>query len=314
MNSEQIVLPDVSKDVNDKNYNQTFFPNTNLSPKIFKSPEKDAVPNINNLTNQINTKSNQDKTFYQKNVSLTEENNNNSKEHPLVFYALGKINNLKKNDISIPLYTSQGFRSTSNDLLKRNMHSINTSYYDELKKKKEYGTIKKQITEENDYLNPIKVFKTFRKYDINESCINSETYNIAKKKMYSRDRYSNIKKGQYITKKQFLEEKERLLNKRISKSIDFKEVPDNKLKYSFENTRYNYNNNDNNNDKLYKTINTEINTNKSIFKDPKDYTIEQLKSQDWRFDRNFKQFLKHKNWWKSDKYVILYINLFFKTI
>ena len=30
---------------------------------------------------------------------------------------------------------------------------------------------------------------------------------------------------------------------------------------------------------------------------------EELMSKNWRFDRNYKMFIKHKNWWKCDKYV-----------
>ena len=153
-----------------------------------------------------------------------------------------------------------------------------------MKKKKEYGLINNQIIDENNYLQPIKVFKSFHKYDVKDSCINQETYNITKKKLFSRDRYSNIKKGLNITKKQFIEEKNKFLKEKVSRSI---EVKDNK-------------------NQLYKTINTDINCSKSIFKDPNDYTIEELKSNDWRFDRNFTKFIKHKNWWKSDKYVIIY--------
>ena len=56
---------------------------------------------------------------------------------------------------------------------------------------------------------------------------------------------------------------------------------------------------------MNKTLNTEINNNKYIFKDPNDYTRKELISKNWRFDRNLKQFIKHKNWWKPDKYVII---------
>ena len=58
---------------------------------------------------------------------------------------------------------------------------------------------------------------------------------------------------------------------------------------------------------LYKTINTENGNNKFIFKDPNDYTIEVLKGKNFKFDRNNKIFLKHRNWWNVEKYVI---NLF----
>ena len=37
--------------------------------------------------------------------------------------------------------------------------------------------------------------------------------------------------------------------------------------------------------------------NRYIFKDPNDYTKKELKSKEWRFDRNFTKFIKHRNWW-----------------
>ena len=124
---------------------------------------------------------------------------------------------------------------------------------------------------------PLRVFKSFHKYDVKESCINQETYNITKKKLFSKERFSNIKKGLNITKKQFIEEKNNFLRNKISKSIEIKE-DNNKILNSFDNN-YNITKPDNNNNALYKTINTGIKANKSIFKDPNDYTIEELKSK-----------------------------------
>ena len=303
MNSKKLTI---SEDISNHNCNQTFFPNMKYRKNILDSPRNDIEQNNNkslNIKPQA-SQSNQEKASNAQNNNLT-ENNSTPREHPLVFYALGKVSGVKEKNLGIPLYTSQGFRSNSNDLLKRNMHSIHTSYYDELKKKKEYGLINNQIIDENNYLQPIKVFKSFHKYDVKDSCINQETYNITKKKLFSRDRYSNIKKGLNITKKQFIEEKNKFLKEKVSRSIEVKDNKNNKLLDSFDN---NYNNTtlDNNKNQLYKTINTDINCSKSIFKDPNDYTIEELKSNDWRFDRNFTKFIKHKNWWKSDKYVIIY--------
>ena len=63
-------------------------------------------------------------------------------------------------------------------------------------------------------------------------------------------------------------------------------------------------------------MNTELNnSNRYIFKDPNDYTKEELKNKEWRFDRNYKMFIKHKNWWNSDKYVfIIYLFLYLNII
>ena len=78
-----------------------------------------------------------------------------------------------------------------------------------------------------------------------------------------------------------------------------KNLLENKNKYKTINTDININSTKNDD-------NNEINNNKDnkyYFKDPTDYTKEELKSKNWRFDRNYKMFIKHKNWWKCDKYV-----------
>ena len=291
MISEKISHLESSKDEINNN-NKVFIPNIHYKTNSFNSLRKDLKLNCNSINNNSQPIQEKEKYGSQKQINLSEDNNNNdSMEHPLVFYTLGKIKAPKINSSNIKLYTSQGFRSSSNDMFERNLFSINSSYYDELRKKKEYSTIKQQILEENDYLNPLKIYKSFHKYDVHNNCINQETYNLAKKKLYSRDRLSNIKKGLFITKKEFNEQKKNLLNKKESKSIDFKE----KEKRSSEDN-VNYKN---------KVINTDINVNnnKYIFKDPNDYTKENLNSRNLKFDRNYKIFIKHKNWWKIDKYV-----------
>ena len=193
MNSKKLTI---SEDISNHNCNQTFFPNMKYRKNILDSPRNDIEQNNNkslNIKPQA-SQPNQEKASNAQNNNLT-ENNSTPREHPLVFYALGKVSGVKEKNLGIPLYTSQGFRSNSNDLLKRNMHSIHTSYYDELKKKKEYGLINNQIIDENNYLQPIKVFKSFHKYDVKDSCINQETYNITKKNCFLEIDIQILKKG-----------------------------------------------------------------------------------------------------------------------
>ena len=283
MITENLTLSEFPKDINKI---QSISPNIKYRTNTFNLFKDNSDKNNNNL---IKTQPNQekDKTFFNKNITVS--NNNNSMDHPLVFYALGKINESKIENKTIPLYTSQGFRSHSNDLIKRNILSYNSTFFDNLKNKKQNNTINHKIIEENDYLNPIKIYKSFHKYIPNKNCENQETYNLAKKKMYSRDIFSNIKKGMYISKNEFMDQKNRLINEKtkikkpkikIQNSLDDSKFDDNKKHYISSHTE--------NNDKF-------------IFKDPIDHTREDLKSKDWRFDRNYKKFIKHKNWWKSDK-------------
>lgn len=279
MNSENIEPQKEKVKEKEKNLENENLKYKTNSFNIFKSNlQLNANKNNNNNTLQ---------NPYTKKMNLSLENNDSELEHPLVFYALGKIKNKNKmiNNNNLALYTSQGFRSSSNDMIKRNMFSINASCFDNMKKNKEYSTIKKQILEDNNYLNPIKIYKSFHKYDVDNNCINQETFNLTKKKYYSRDRLSKIKTGLYLTKKEFYEQKKNLLeNKNKYKTIN--------TDINIDSTK-NYDNNEINNNK----------DNKYYFKDPTDYTKEELKSKNWRFDRNYKMFIKHKNWWKCDKYV-----------
>ena len=287
MNSEQNVLKEPSNGINT---NQPSMPIIENKANSLNGHNINLNHDKNIEINQINP--NQEKTFYNK-INLTEENNKS--KVPLDFYALGKLDNYKIDNNSIPLYTSQGFRSSSNDMIKRNIFSIHNSYFDELRKKKDNSIINKQITEENDYLNPIKIYKSIHKYNVDNNCINQETYNLAKKKMYSKDILSNIKRGLFITKKDFIEQKNKALSEKQSNITDLKEKrSDLKLRHSFDTNK-------DKNEYLNKTINTGRINNKFLFKDPIDHTKEELKSKDWRFDRNNKMFIKHKNWWKPDK-------------
>ena len=283
MNSENIESSK-EKEINSNNSNNTFIPNLKYKTNAFNSFRKDLINN-NNINNPNYSQTNPNSRKTKMNLSL--ENNDSELNHPLVFYALGKVKNQNKslNNSNISLYRSQGFRSSSNDMIKRNVLSMNSTCFDDMKKKsKEYSTIKKQILEDNDYLNPLKIYKSFHKYDVHNNCINQETYNLAKKKYYSRDRISNIKTGLYLTRKQFNEQKKNLLQ---------------------NNTNYKTLNTDINND--LNNNNKSDNSDKYYFKDPTDYSKEELKSKQWRFDRNYKMFIKHKNWWSNDKYVIFII-------
>ena len=232
----------------------------------------------NNFNNEVNKTLPNSIRFFQR------------REHPLVFYSLGKMGNSKIENNILPLHTSQGFRSSSNDMKNRNLLSINSTFYENPKMKKEFATINKQIIDDNNYLNPLKIFRSFHKYNVSKNCENQETFNMAKKKIYTKEIISNIKNGIYLTKKEFYDEKNKLLKpKNISIDLKINSSNDNK-----------------DNINLYRTINTDGNINKSYFKDPNDYTKEKLKKKEWRFDRNYKMFIKHKNWWKKEKYDIYY--------
>ena len=295
MISGDIPLSRTTKNIMDKNKEENSIPNIKYRTNSFNLFKNKFIQNEEDANNQMKL-TYEEKNLYP-NKTLSNENND-SKDHPLLYYALAKVNNSMKNKIKdFPLYSYHGGNNIPNNLLKRNLFSINTRYFDELKKKKEYSEIKNKFIEnenENDNSQKIKVNKSYNRKYIPEYC-NKEIYNLAKKKLYARDIISNIKKGLNITMKEFNEQKNKLLNEKTSKSIDIENKNEKNLKYSLD---------ENNLDKpeqFYKTINTETNNHRYFFKDPNDYTKEELRDKKYRFDRNNKIFFKFRNWWKIDE-------------
>jgi hypothetical protein len=133
------------------------------------------------------------------------------KYHPLDFYTLGKIK-------QPPQYTTffepnKGFKSTSNDLLMRNIFSINNHTFDKYRENyKKPATINSQNVAENNYMKPIDNFKTYQKFNLPTHLTNKETYNIHKEKLFATDKISTITPGENLTKKNFIESKQKLIS------------------------------------------------------------------------------------------------------
>ena len=268
------------------------------SMEINSSSLKELKQNNNN--NPLNTN---DKL--QKNFNL----------HSIDFYALGKVPPYQKNKNFIP--PNNGFRSTSNNLIKRNYFSINNRYFDDLKNiyPKKQATIYEQNIEENNYLTPLSVFNTVQRYDLPNNVVNQETYNIAKEKLYAKDIFSTIRKGKPLSRNDFFAQKKNLM-----------EDNKNKLFYTPSNKSLN---NDNNNTKELKRYNSSVNikeyerdlknemiinkeknekklihsssTKAFIPKNPKDITKEILTNRNLLFDKNHSQIVRDRNWWKINK-------------
>lgn len=251
--------------------------------------------NIDKSCNQNKISESSD-TFKEIKNNFKDEKIENKKVHPLNFYALGEVHSPSK--FITTFAPSKGFRSSSNDLIRRNIFSINTRYYDELKKIKQYSSINQQKISENDYMHPLKVYNSFHKYNMPSNSVNTETYNLTKEKLFASDHYSTIKAGRNITREEFYDQKGMLLSKtgmdlssnnKNHLSIDSVEKKDIKKKYENIKTE--------GNDKVSKSLcSTSF-----VFKDPNDYKKEKLLYNDYHFDRNNKQFLKIKNWWKKDE-------------
>ena len=252
-----------------------------------------------------------------KNNNLSnDKNKNNINFRSIEFYALGKVNNYKKINHFIP--NNNGFRSTSNNLLKRNYFSINNRIFDDLKDKnpKKQATIYEQNIDENNYLTPLNVFNSFQRYDLPSNVVNQETYNIAKEKLFAKDIFSTIKKGNHISRNDFVSQKQNLLGTADTKDNKFL-TPNNNRSINDDNIkefkRYNscINIMEENRDKKYNEINKEKNNDKKLInssssrafvpKNPKDFTKEILANTIIHFDKNHTNIVRDRNWWKINK-------------
>ena len=268
------------------------------------------------MTTLDNNYSNLLKDIKKNNNLSNDKNKNNINVRSIEFYALGKVNNYKKINHFIP--NNNGFRSTSNNLLKRNYFSINNRIFDDLKDKnpKKQATIYEQNIDENNYLTPLNVFNSFQRYDLPSNVVNQETYNIAKEKLFAKDIFSTIKKGNHISRNDFVSQKQNLLGSSDTKDNKFL-TPNNNRTTNDDNIkefkRYNscINIMEENREKKYNEINKEKNNDKKLInssssrafvpKNPKDFTKEILANTIIHFDKNHTNIVRDRNWWKINK-------------
>ena len=243
----------------------------------------------------------------------------NTNLHSLDFYALGKVPHYQK--ITNFISPNSGFRSTSNNMLKRNYFSINNRHFDDLKNiyPKKQATIYEQNIKENNYLTPLSIFNTIQRYDLPNNVVNQETYNIAKEKLYAKDIFSTIKKGRHLSRNDFFKQKQNIMgsvnndkdsnkqfctpvNKSLNNGDNFKEL---KRYNSYVNIKeYNRDLNEKmiiDKEKNEKKLMHYSSTKAFAPKNPKDITKEELKNRNLLFDKNHSQIVRDRNWWKINK-------------
>lgn len=295
----------------------------NKSQTFSSLPKADLNINVSNTNTKV-FKPLESNSFSTQRKNYSTENNCNSVKnidsHPLDFYTLGKVN--KSNEYQTQFEWNKGFKSTSNNILERNSLSINNKQFNDQNKTKKYSTLYDQNITENNYMNPIKVYKTFEEYKFPSYAINVGTYNLYKKKLYARDlNISQVTKGKNVSQIDFYSQRNKM-SKRENLSVDnilSKNEGFPNLKKLGSNVQNNLMNNNNiinnigNNDK--KTRNkecTKINNfmkpiSKSnsvgglLFEDPNDYTTEKLQGKFFYFDKNNSQVLRDKKWWIKSK-------------
>lgn len=130
-----------------------------------------------------------------------------SKYHPIDFYALGKVDNQVQ---STTFYrTNMGTQDKSADLLNRNYFSVRNEAFEPLRANfKVCKTLNEQSKETNNYMAPLTNYKTMERFHLPLNMTNVETYNIAKEKLFANDRSSSLQNGTKLSKKDFIREKE----------------------------------------------------------------------------------------------------------
>ena len=264
---------------NEQNSNKVSQPLESNSFKINK--RKDFFSPSNDIKN---------KTFYNA--------RRNSENHPLDFYTKGKI---ASKTIYNNFEWNKGIRSTSNDIITRNALSINTKKFNELNLTKKLSPLCEQNITENNYMEPIKTYKTYEKYNLPKYATNIEMYRLMKEKYFSKDIHSPITQGKCLSPKEFIKQKELIMNKNNLNIDNIKTNDNNDHKIKNKEIKYNNKNEFNIKKKQIKEINKSMSQNRLIYKDPNDYSIQILKSNTFYFDKNNNQMLQAKKWIRDNK-------------
>jgi hypothetical protein len=241
-----------------QNNNQVFQP---LEPNSFKiSKKRDFFQNTNI----------QNRTFYNLRKS--------SDTHKLEFYALGKVSPNKTKYSN--LEWNKGIKSTSNDIMQRNALSIHTRKFDGMNIHKNLSNLSEQNISQNNYLDPVKIYKTCEKYNLPKYATNVATYKLMKEKYYAKDMHSQIAQGRPLSRKEFIKQKANL-------------IKNNKLNLTHKSLRTNVI--DKKEEK--KGINKSCSVSTGLeYKDPNDYSKQLLKNNYLYFDKNNTQIIRHKKW------------------
>ena len=239
------------------------------SNKVFQPLEPNSLK-IDKANDFLSHKNNtQTKEFYHTKKS--------SDFHPLEFYTLGKVRSHKK---YLNLEWNKAIKSTSNNIIERNSLSINAKKFNDINNNKKLSNIKEQNITENNYMDPVKIYKTLEKYNIPQYATNFGMYKLMKEKYFARDIHSSIAQGKQISKNEFVQQKEKIMKK---DNLNLDNIDSNKDK--------------NKNKKENKAINKSKSAKTGlIYRDPNDYSKKLLKGNYLYFDKNNEQMVKNRKW------------------
>ncbi len=256
---------------------------TSLTPiRLFRRPdnENNDTQNFNKTFTPLIAKSfNHNKlSEFSQNINNVLPPKNKIPFHPIEFYALGKL----QSDTVYPKFTwNKGIKSTSNNIIERNVLSINTKKFNQLYPYKSLSNLSQQNVTENNYMKPLKSYKTTEKYNLPKNTTNFETYKIMKEKYFSKDIQSTVSNGKLLNKTDYIKEKEKAMKK--NDDVQFKKIEEIKANKAEENNLLSY-------DRKNKT------STGFFFKDPNDYTKKLLMNNTFYFEQNNNQMIKPKKW------------------
>ena len=141
---------------------------TTLTPiRLFRRPtcENNNIEQFNKTFTPLisNSFSHNKNADFSQNLNNTFFFNKSPKFHPMEFYALGKI---PTGTVYPTLQWNKGIKSTSNNIIERNVLSINTKKFNQIYPYKNLASLYQQNVTENNYMKPLKLYRTSEKYNL----------------------------------------------------------------------------------------------------------------------------------------------------
>jgi hypothetical protein len=128
---------------------------------------------------------------------------------------------------------NRGIQDSSSDILHRNCLSLNSSNYEGIRNNyKKLNTLDKMSKETNNYLHPLKTYKSNEKYP---NIGNHETFNIEREKQFANDRPINLLSGNNVTMQEFKRKKHNSLSTidqfsiNVNENLGIQNLKDNQL-------------------------------------------------------------------------------------
>ena len=164
--------------------------------------------------------------------------NQNFPEEKKIYNSFKKIekeNNIEFNIINYDEKCEEIHQLTKNKIRKHRPNislTINTKKFNQIYQYKNLASLYQQNVTENNYMKPLKLYRTSEKYNLPTNTTNFETYKIMKEKYFSKDIQSTIAKGKKLNKTDFIKEKENIMKNKDN--TKFKKIEEIKVEQNQE--------------------------------------------------------------------------------